>query len=298
MDFRLINGNKNIRKEDLIMKKLLCICGIFFIITCILVPKASTTNLEWTIKKELDLKAPALDISQSGDGQWIFILSMGEITIYSNIEDKVINRIPVDKAFDKVTHYESNNTLILTSSRENILKIIQLEAIEEFDFSGLPFLGPEDAPVTITVFADYQCPYCASLEPLIEQVLKKHPKDVKLVYKHFPISSHKFAKNAAEAALAAGIQGKFWEFHKRLFKDYKNLDDTKIQEIAKELKLDMEKLNQDINNSDIQRLILRDINDAQKADVAGIPTIFINGRRVKSRTLETLEAMIKEELES
>lgn len=278
------------------MKRLLCLCGILLIMTCLLVPQASTTNIEWSIKKEMDLKSPALDMSQSEDGQWIFILSIGEIIIYSNNEDKVINRIPVDKAFDRMVHYETNNTLMLTSSRESMLKILQLEAIEEFDISGLPFEGPEDAPVTIAVFADYQCPYCAGLEPLIEQIINKHSKDVKLVYKNFPITSHNFAKKAAEAALAAGIQGKFWKFHKRLFKDYQNLDDSKIQEIAKDLELDMEKLNKDMNNPDIQRIILRDISDAQEAGVTGIPTIFINGKRVKNRSPENIEAMIREEL--
>jgi protein-disulfide isomerase len=279
------------------MKKLLCIFGIFLILTWLFVPKASTTDLEWTIKKELDLKAPTLDISQSEDGQWIFILSPGEILIYSNPEDKVMNRIPVDKAFDRVIHYESNNTLVLTSSRKSILKIIQLEAIEKIDILGSPFKGPGDGPVTIAVFADYQCPYCARLEPLIDQILNKHPQNVKLVYKHFPIASHKFAKKASQAALSAGIQGKFWEFHTRLFENFKNLDDTKIQEIAKELTLDMEKLNKDMESPEINRLIMRDISNAKEAGVTGIPTIFINGRRVKNRSIEIIEAMIKEELD-
>lgn len=279
------------------MKKMLCICVCFLILTWLFVPQASTTDLEWSLVKELELKAPTLDIIQSKDGQWIFILSPGEIFVYSNPDDKVINRIPVDKAFDRVVHSESTNTLILTSSREKILKILQLEAIEKFDISGSSFKGPENAPIILAVFGDYQCPYCARLEPLIEQVLNKHSQNVKFVYKHFPIASHQFAKKAAEAAVSAGIQGKFWEFHTKLFENYQNLDDSKIQEIAKGLNLDMEKLNQDMNNPDIQRLIIRDINDAQEAGVAGIPTIFINGRRVKSRTFETLDAMIKEELE-
>ncbi|MGA1840999.1 MAG: DsbA family protein [bacterium] len=279
------------------MKKILCISGILLILTVLFVPKASTTDFEWTIKKELELKAPALDISQSEDGKWIFILSPGEILIYSNPEDKVKTRIPVDKALDGLLYYESNNTLILTSSRERILKIIQLEPIEKFDISGSPFKGPETAPVTIVVFGDYQCPYCARLDPVMDQIIDKHSKNAKLVFKHFPLSSHKFAKIAAQAALSAGIQGKFWEFHKRLFENYNDLDEAKIQEIAKGLNLDMEKFNQDINNPDINNLIMRDIGNALEAGVNGIPTIFINGKEVKSRSPENIEAMINEEIE-
>ncbi|MBL7178295.1 MAG: thioredoxin domain-containing protein [Desulfobacteraceae bacterium] len=72
----------------------------------------------------------------------------------------------------------------------------------------------------------------------------------KLVFKNFPLSKHKFAMKAAAAALAANKQGKFWEFHDRLFKNYKNLNDTKIQEIAKELALDMERFNKDLKDND------------------------------------------------
>jgi protein-disulfide isomerase len=209
----------------------------------------------------------------------------------------VVNHIPVNKGFDKVFHSESNNTLILTSHSENILKILQLEEIEKFDITGLPFKGQENASVTVAVFADYQCPYCARLESLIKQVMDKHAENVKLVYKNFPIGAHKFARMAAAAALSAANQGKFWEFHTRLFENYQNLDDPKIQEIAKTLNLDMEKFNQDLNSSDIQRLILRDIGDAQRVGVTGIPTIFINGKRVQKRSFESFDKMIKAELE-
>ena len=76
-------------------------------------------------------------------------------------------------------------------------------------------------------------------------MLEKYPKEVKLVYKNFPLVGHKFARKAATAALAAHEQGKFWEFHDNLFKNYRNLDDAKIQEIAEELGLDMERFTRD-----------------------------------------------------
>jgi hypothetical protein len=117
---------------------------------------AIAIDLDWTTKTQLDLKGPTRDVAQSADGKWVFILTPGEILVYSVPEGRVINRIPVDKAFDRLMHFASNNTLVLTSRSENTLKIIQLETIHDFDFTGLPFKGPEDAPVTLAVFGDYQ----------------------------------------------------------------------------------------------------------------------------------------------
>lgn len=129
---------------------------LFLITVSLPTSQVASTDLEWTLKKELDLKAAPLDISASADGRWIFILTPGEVLVYSNSENRVINRIPVDEAFDRLMYSVRNNILILTSLTENTLRIIQLEPIHEFDISGLPFRGPEHAPITIAVFSDYQ----------------------------------------------------------------------------------------------------------------------------------------------
>lgn len=115
-----------------------------------------SADLEWATKKQLNLDVSPLDISPSLDGQWIFILAPGEVLVYSVSEDKVVNRIPVDKTFDTLKHSARSNTLVLGSRSEKTLKIIQLELIHEFDISGLPFKGAENAPVTMVVFGDYQ----------------------------------------------------------------------------------------------------------------------------------------------
>lgn len=127
-------------------------------------------------------------------------------------------------------------------------------------------------------------------------MLDKYPDDVKLVVKHFPLSNHKFAKKAATASLAASAQGKFWEFHSKLFKNYKNINDTKIQNIAKELGLDMEKFNKDMQSPAIKNLIARDVNNGRQIGVRGTPTIFINGKILKNRSLSGFSQMIEAEL--
>ncbi len=128
-------------------------------------------------------------------------------------------------------------------------------------------------------------------------MLKQYPNEVKLVYKNFPIASiHKFAHKAAVAALAAGEQGKYWEYHDLLFKDYKNINDAKIVEIATTLGLDMEKFFQDMTNQDFINLVNDDYQEGVNAGVRGTPTIFINGRLLKQRSLSNFKAIIDDEL--
>jgi protein-disulfide isomerase len=132
--------------------------------------------------------------------------------------------------------------------------------------------------------------------PLLEQVLEKNPKTVKLVYKNFPIGSHKFAMKSATAALAAGAQGKFWEFHDLLFENYRSLSDQKIEEIALSLDLDKEAYEQKKKDPEIVNLIRRDVLEARDIGVRGTPTLFINGRRLKNRSLNGFQELIDSEL--
>lgn len=128
-------------------------------------------------------------------------------------------------------------------------------------------------------------------------MLDKYPKDVKLVTKHFPLPSHKFAKQAATAALAADKQGKFWEFHDKIFENSKSLSDAKVQEIAKELNMDKGQFNKDLKDPAIQQLISRDINNGRQAGVRGTPTIFVNGKRLQNRSMQGFQQIIEAELQ-
>ena len=127
-------------------------------------------------------------------------------------------------------------------------------------------------------------------------MIEKYPNEVKVVYKNFPLSSHKFSQKAAQAALAAGKQGKFWEFHDGLFKEYNQLNDEKIRAVAVNLNLDMAKYEKDFNDPKIAELIKRDTQDGVRAGVRGVPAVFINGKSLKKRSLEGFSAMIDAEL--
>ena len=131
--------------------------------------------------------------------------------------------------------------------------------------------------------------------PLLEQVLEKNPETVKIVFKNMPLRFHKFADPSARAALAAHKQGKFWEFHDKLFAIEK-LSTEAINNVAVELQLDIDQFNKDMESQEIRQMVNKDMLDAQKAGVTGTPTIFINGKKLKNRSLAGFQAMIDKEL--
>jgi protein-disulfide isomerase len=133
--------------------------------------------------------------------------------------------------------------------------------------------------------------------PVLEQVLEKNPNQVKLVFKNFPIRNHKFAMPAAIAALAAERQGKFWEFHDLLFKDYNHLNEQKVKEIAQQLKLDMDKFDKDRKDPQIRAMINRDLAEGNQAGVRGTPTVFVNGRLLRNRSPAGFQQLIEKALQ-
>ncbi len=119
-------------------------------------PRIVQADLEWKVIKDLDLKATPLDVTPSPDGKWLFILTPGEILVYSFLEGRITDRIPVDKDFDRIASLPRADMVTISSSAKKALQIILLEAVYKIDVTDLPFKGPEDASVTVVVFDDYQ----------------------------------------------------------------------------------------------------------------------------------------------
>ena len=128
-------------------------------------------------------------------------------------------------------------------------------------------------------------------------MLEKNPKTVKVVFKNFPLRKHRFAAKAAAAALAARRQEKFWEFHDELFKNYGQLSDKKIDEIARKLGLDEAQFKKDRKDPLILAKVREDYQEGINSGVKGTPTIFVNGRRVRSRNVQGFQDIIEKELE-
>jgi len=127
-------------------------------------------------------------------------------------------------------------------------------------------------------------------------VFEKYSKEMKLVFKNFPLRNHKFAWPAAIAALAANKQGKFWELHDQLYENYNRLSDQKIREIAQQVGLDMEKFDKDMKDPKLKAMVERDFQEGARAGVRGIPTIFVNGRQLRNRSFQGFQAAIEKEL--
>jgi len=258
---------------------------------------SSHAAVEVTIHRTLNLEETPLDTAMSAGGKYIFVLTdKGKVLVYT-MDGKLSDTIPVDKPIDSIKAGPREEILILVSSKKKTVQVAVLDFAQEISVSGSPFKGAADAPVTIALFTDFQCPYCARILPLLDQVLEKNKGKVKLVFKNFPLNNHQFARKAAAAALAAGKQGKFWEYHDRLFQNYNRLNDQIVQEQAQQLGLDMQKFDKDMADPQIMQVINQDMQDGAKAVVRGTPTLFVNGSLLRNTNLEGFQAAIDKELE-
>lgn len=143
-----------------------------------------------------------------------------------------------------------------------------------------PFKGPKDAPVTLVLFQDFQCPFSQRSQATLNQLMDAYPGKIKIVFKNFPLSFHKQAALAAEAALAAGAQGRFWEMHDKIFADQKQMEIAQFKQYARELKLDMQKFTNDLDSHRFKAEVDKDMQIGIGAAVRGTPTIFINGKKI------------------
>ena len=151
--------------------------------------------------------------------------------------------------------------------------------------------------MTIVEFSDFQCPYCAKAVWEANQVLAKYPKDVKLIFKQFPLDTHSQAALAAEAALAAQAQGKFWEMHDKLYANFRAINRDRIFTWAKEIGLDMKRFEAEINPRRYAARVASEEKEGEKAGVEGTPTFFINGKRLNAAfELNTVAPLIADEL--
>jgi protein-disulfide isomerase len=163
--------------------------------------------------------------------------------------------------------------------------------------AGAPTKGPENAPVTIVVFSDFQCPYCARFVPTLKQMEETYQGRIRVVWKHLPLTIHKEAVPAALAAEAARKQGKFWEYHDKLFADQKRLAANDLKQHAKDLQLDMKRFEADMLDANEEKRIKDDVAEAGTLGIEGTPGIFINGRFLAgAQPFATFATIIDDEL--
>ena len=165
---------------------------------------------------------------------------------------------------------------------------------------GGPSRGPADAKVTIVEFSDFQCPFCQRAKPVLDEVEKRHPKDVRIVYRHLPLDSlHPRARASAEAASCAADGNKFWEYHDKLFANNRALSDAELRKYAAEVGLEAAAFDECVKSRKHASAVEADVEEAKKLGITGTPAFVVNGIVMTGlQTPDALDVVIKEELGS
>ena len=168
----------------------------------------------------------------------------------------------------------------------------------EISVAGEPFKGSEKAPVTIVKFEDFHCPFCKQVQPTFNELLSRYDGKIRLVHKDLPLESiHPQARPAAEAARCAYEQGKFWEYHDKLYANSPKASADDLNSYAKELDLNVHSFDRCLTSGKYKAVVQQDLKEGAQLGLTGTPTIFINGREISgNQPLEAFQAIIDEEL--
>jgi protein-disulfide isomerase len=157
--------------------------------------------------------------------------------------------------------------------------------------------GPKNAPLEVIIFSDFQCPFCKRVEPTLAQMEKEYGGKVRFVWKNYPLPFHNNAEPAAEAAMSAHAQGKFWQMHDTLFTNNTALERADLEKYAKDVGLNVDKFRNDLDAKKYKDQIEAETKEGQAVGVNGTPAVFINGRKISGAyPWETFKKIADEEL--
>lgn len=213
-----------------------------------------------------------------GLGSWFSPLQAGNL-VDPKLRQQVLQilRENPEVILESVKAYQRQQQDQQEKSRQSFLQNMKSDPGKVIGQS--PTKGAKAAKVVLVEFSDFQCPYCAKAKTTLDQFMTKHQDRVTLVYKHLPlVSIHPNALPAAKAAWAAGQQGKFWEFHDALFAQQPQIGEALYPEIAKSLKLDLQKFDRDRNSAAATQAIEQDTKMAEQLGVDGTPFFVLNGQ--------------------
>jgi protein-disulfide isomerase/Skp family chaperone for outer membrane proteins len=167
-----------------------------------------------------------------------------------------------------------------------------VQPVQNISVDDDPVRGGANAPITVVEFTDFQCPACAAMHPVLEEVLKSYGDKVRLVVRDYPLNQHEFARKAAEAANAAHAQGKFFEYVNLLFKNQKALDVPSLKQYATEVGLDRTRFDAALDRGVYASEIKKDLEDGEMYGVGSTPTIFVNGVQLRVLNADGLREAI------
>lgn len=242
----------------------------------------------------VNLGKAAVDVAVSADGNRVFTLHKGgEVQILSAAGER-LEQFNLGFEAERLAVAPDGEQLFITVGNE--LRLVEVATVQPLPVLNSPVKGSDRASVTLTVFSDFQCPYCSRVVPLVDELLARNPETVRVVFKQFPLRMHNMALPAALASLAAREQGKFWPMHDLLFANFNQLTEEKITELAKAAGLDMARFAVDRGDPKLRDEVQRDQILGQQSGVQGTPSLFLNGRLLRERNPAAVQRLIDREV--
>ncbi len=256
---------------------------------------------------------------QTGMCQYVMVIMAGVFAgvclLFGMILAMQVSLKPIHEDIRALTQ-EQQNVLMKVAALETTVKSIKtqgnapapsgpqapqedLSKVYDLPVGSSYIFGDPKAPVTIVEFSDMQCSYCGRFHPALKDVVKAYPGKVKVIFKHFPLGFHQMARPAAKAAMAAGVQGKFYEMVDLLMANNTSLSIEKFNELAKQLGLNEAKFAKDFKERDAEweRVLAEDMALVEASAVMGTPTYFLNGKKTNARTIDAwkqeIDALLK-----
>jgi predicted DsbA family dithiol-disulfide isomerase len=220
--------------------------------------------LDQEVYQKMNVKDPTQDQLE------VYYEGLGIDQPFAEVHDQILDHIRDLRRTKARTAYVSK------LKTQSDIRILLEPPSADVDPQGGFVRGSSDAPVTLVEFADYECPYCSKVNPMLKQIEQEYGSRLKVVYKDFPLPMHKNSEKASEAARCAGEQGKFWEYHDVLFSSHQ-LDIPNLKRYAGDLKLEQAKFDKCLDSSAEAEAVKKDLDEGQRLGLTGTPSFFVNG---------------------